>query len=49
MHAVRLYPINPSKPLVSIVEVKESRWNLYRVWKPLSPIIWQLAPALGSE
>jgi radical SAM superfamily enzyme YgiQ (UPF0313 family) len=33
---MRLYLINPSNPLVSIVHVKESRWNRYRVWKPLS-------------
>ncbi|RPJ64314.1 MAG: radical SAM protein [Acidobacteria bacterium] len=33
---VRLYLVNPSNPLVSIIKVKESRWNRYRVWKPLS-------------
>ncbi len=33
---MKLYLINPSNPLVSIVRVKESRWNRYRVWKPLS-------------
>jgi radical SAM superfamily enzyme YgiQ (UPF0313 family) len=33
---MRLYLINPSNPLVSIVRVRESRWNRYRVWKPLS-------------
>jgi len=32
---MRLYLINPCNPLVSIVHVKESRWNRYRVWKPL--------------
>jgi hypothetical protein len=32
---MRLYLINPSNPLASIVKVKESRWNRYRVWKPL--------------
>jgi len=36
---VRLYLINPSNPLVSIVHVKESRWNRYRVWKPLSLMV----------
>jgi radical SAM superfamily enzyme YgiQ (UPF0313 family) len=36
---MRLYLINPSNPLVSIVKVKESRWNRYRVWKPLSLMI----------
>jgi radical SAM superfamily enzyme YgiQ (UPF0313 family) len=37
--AMRLYLINPSNPLVSIVNVKESRWNRYRVWKPLSLMV----------
>ena len=32
---MRLSLINPSNPLVSIVRVKENRWNRYRVWKPL--------------
>ena len=32
---MRLSLINPCNPLVSIVHVKESRWNRYRVWKPL--------------
>jgi hypothetical protein len=36
---MRLYLINPSNPLVSIVKVKESRWNRYRVWKPLSLMV----------
>jgi radical SAM superfamily enzyme YgiQ (UPF0313 family) len=48
---MRLYLINPSNPLVSIVNVKESRWNRYRVWKPLSlmalagltPPKWEIA------
>ena len=35
----RLYLINPSNPLVSIVKVKESYWNRYRVWKPLSLMV----------
>ena len=39
MHAMRLSLINPSNPLVSIVRVKESRWNRYRVWKPLSLMV----------
>jgi hypothetical protein len=34
---MRLYLINPSNPLVSTVNVNESRWNRYRVWKPLNP------------
>ena len=33
---MRLYLINPCNPLVSMVQVQESRWNRYRVWKPLS-------------
>ncbi|MFO7974439.1 MAG: radical SAM protein [Candidatus Hydrogenedentota bacterium] len=36
---MRLYLINPSNPLVSIVKVKESRWNRYRVWKPLNLMV----------
>ena len=33
---MRLCLINPGNPLVSLAKVKESRWNKYRVWKPLS-------------
>ncbi|MFO1430355.1 MAG: radical SAM protein [Candidatus Competibacteraceae bacterium] len=36
---MRLYLINPSNPLVSIAKTKESYWNRYRVWKPLSLMI----------
>jgi radical SAM superfamily enzyme YgiQ (UPF0313 family) len=36
---MRLYLINPSNPLVSLVKVKHSRWNRYRVWKPLSLMV----------
>lgn len=36
---MRVYLINPSNPLVSIVNVSESRWNRYRVWKPLSLMV----------
>jgi len=32
---MRLYLINPSNPLVSILKVKESRWTRYRVWGSL--------------
>ena len=39
MRTMRLYLINPSNPLVSIVNVNESRWNRYRVWKPLSLMV----------
>jgi len=34
-----LYLINPSNPLVSIIKIKESRWNRFRVWKPLSLMV----------
>ena len=44
---MRLYLINPSNPLVSIVRVRESRWNRYRVWKPLSLMV--LAGLTPSE
>ena len=36
---MRLCLINPSNPLVSIVRIKESRWNHFRVWKPLSLMV----------
>jgi len=36
---VRLYLINPNNPLVSLANVKESRWNRYRVWKPLGLLV----------
>ena len=36
---MRLLLINPSNPLVSIVKIKESRWNRYRVWQPLSLMV----------
>ncbi len=39
MKAMRLYLINPTNPLVSSVSAKESRWNRYRVWKPLSLMV----------
>jgi radical SAM superfamily enzyme YgiQ (UPF0313 family) len=47
MDAMRLYLINPSNPLVSIVKVKENWWNRYRVWKPLSLMV--LAGLTGPE
>jgi len=44
--SLKLYLVNPSNPLVSIVNVKESRWNRYRVWKPLSlMVVAGLTPA----
>ena len=36
---MRLYLINPCNPLVSMIKVKESRWNKYRVWKPLGLLV----------
>jgi radical SAM superfamily enzyme YgiQ (UPF0313 family) len=36
---MRLYLINPSNPFVSSVNVKDSYWNRYRVWKPLSLMV----------
>ncbi len=36
---MRVYLINPTNPLVSSVSAKESRWNRYRVWKPLSLMV----------
>ncbi len=36
---MKLYLINPSNSLVSITHVKESRWNRYRVWKPLGLMV----------
>jgi radical SAM superfamily enzyme YgiQ (UPF0313 family) len=39
MGALRLYLINPTNPLVSCVTAKESRWNKYRIWKPLSLLV----------
>jgi len=39
MYVMRLYLINPTNPLVSLLKVKESRWNRYRVWKPLGLMV----------
>lgn len=36
---MRLYLINPSNPLVSILNVEQSRWNRCRVWKPLGLMV----------
>ncbi|HUT61657.1 MAG TPA: radical SAM protein [Phycisphaerae bacterium] len=36
---MRLYLINPNNPLVSLANVKESRWNRYRLWKPLGLLV----------
>jgi radical SAM superfamily enzyme YgiQ (UPF0313 family) len=36
---MRLYLINPFNPLVSLANIKASRWNRYRVWKPLGLLV----------
>ena len=36
---MRLYLINPRNPLVNLTNVKDSRWNRYRVWKPLGLLV----------
>ena len=36
---MRVCLINPSNSLVSIVNVRESRWNRYRVWQPLGLMV----------
>jgi radical SAM superfamily enzyme YgiQ (UPF0313 family) len=36
---MRLLLVNPSNPRVSILRVKENRWNRYRVWKPLGLMV----------
>ncbi len=36
---MRLYLINPLNQLASMVNVKENRWNRYRVWKPLGLLV----------
>jgi radical SAM superfamily enzyme YgiQ (UPF0313 family) len=33
--AIRVYLINPRNPLAGLTDLKRSRWNRYRVWKPL--------------
>ena len=33
---MRLLLINPSNPLVTLVQLERNRWNRYRVWQPLS-------------
>ncbi|MHC4662049.1 MAG: B12-binding domain-containing radical SAM protein [Planctomycetota bacterium] len=33
---MRLLLINPTNPLIALSNVEESRWNRYRIWKPLS-------------
>ncbi len=46
---MRLCLINPCNPLVSILKVKESRWNRYRVWKPLSLMVLAGATPAGWD
>jgi radical SAM superfamily enzyme YgiQ (UPF0313 family) len=49
-NTIRLYLINPRNPLVGLTDLKRSRWNRYRVWKPLglltlaalTPRDWQI-------
>ena len=36
---MRMYLINPSNPLVSSVNARASRWNRYRIWKPLGLMV----------
>ena len=38
-HRRRLYLINPCNSLVTIVSSQGSRWNRYRVWKPLGLMV----------
>jgi len=44
---MRLYLINPSNPFVAMIKGNKSRWNRYRVWKPLSLMV--LAGLTPSE
>ncbi|MBN2445376.1 MAG: B12-binding domain-containing radical SAM protein [Phycisphaerae bacterium] len=47
---IHLYLINPRNTLVGLTDLKRSRWNRYRVWKPLglltlaalTPAEWQI-------
>ena len=42
----RLYLVNPCNALVTIVSDEGSRWNRYRVWKPLGlMVLAALTPA----
>ena len=47
---MRLYLINPSNPLVTLANIKESRWNRYRIWKPLGLLVVAgLTPLQGTR
>ena len=46
-NTLQLYLINPNNPLVNLANVKESRWNRFRVWKPLGLLV--LAGLTSSE
>lgn len=34
-----LYLVNPSNPVVSSTKTSESRWNRYKIWKPLGLLV----------
>jgi radical SAM superfamily enzyme YgiQ (UPF0313 family) len=34
-----LYLVNPSNPVVSSTKTNESRWNRYKIWKPLGLLV----------
>jgi radical SAM superfamily enzyme YgiQ (UPF0313 family) len=36
---MRLCLINPKNPLVNLANIRASRWNRYRVWKPLGLLV----------
>jgi radical SAM superfamily enzyme YgiQ (UPF0313 family) len=36
---MRLYLVNPLSPLVQLADVKQNRWNRYRIWKPLGLLV----------
>ncbi len=43
---MRLYLINPRNPTITLVHVKENRFNKYRIWKPLGLLLLaRLTPA----
>jgi radical SAM superfamily enzyme YgiQ (UPF0313 family) len=44
---IRIYLINPRNTLVGLTDLKGSRWNRYRVWKPLG--LLALAALTPSE